>query len=138
MLLFGFCTIMYGAERAADLTHRFLLKKDQVAVVEIKKDYPSTFPKEGILTFRWTLYHNRRLVVLLDYEGFKHQYILEPKYGRNRLQLFLTGDYKRIDRRPYMLLTFEHFNTKERRALLIARFNDPAKRLEIRIKKPTK
>ena len=137
-LLLWFCTFVYGAGGETDFSHRFKLKKDQLAEVVIKKDYAATYAKEGIVTFRWTLWHNKRLVVLLDYEGFKHQYILEPRYGRNTIEIFLTGDYKRIDRRPYMLLTFEHFDKKERRADLMAQFHDPAKRLEIKIVKPKK
>ncbi len=136
LLLFSLC--LQGGRGDFDFIYQFDLKKDQLAVVEIKKDYPHSFKKEGILTFRWTLFHNRRLVLLLDYEGFKHQYILEPRYGRNTIEVFLTGDYKRIDRRPFMFLTFKRFNIKTKRALLVAQFSDPAKRLEIKITKPKK
>lgn len=132
------CTFLSGAEGGFELTHRFTLKKDQPAVIEIRKDTPVTYAKEGLLTFRWTLWQNRRLVLLLDYEGFKHQYILETKFGRNTTELFLTGDYKRIDRRPFLLLTFEKFSKKERRATITAQLHDPDKRLEIKIKKPMK
>lgn len=119
-------------------THRFILARDEPAVVEIRKDYPVTFPKEGMLRFRWTLFANRRLVLLTEYEGFRTQYVLEPRFGHDSVRIFLTGDYKRIDRRPFVLLTLERFDTKRARAHLLAQFHDPQKRLEIRIKKPKK
>jgi hypothetical protein len=121
-----------------EFRHLFTLKKDQIAEIEIKKDYPVTFPNEGILRFRWTLYHNERLVLLVNYEGFRTQYILEPKYGRRTIKLYLTGDYLRIDKRPFMLLTFDTFDTKLQQAKLLAEFSDHEQRLEIKIKKPLK
>ena len=131
-------TFLFGGMENFDFTHLFVLKKDQTAVVEIIKDYPRTFEHEGVLRFRWTLYHNKRLVLLVDYEGFKTQYILETKYGRNTIKLFLTGDYPRVDKRPFMLLSFSEFDVKTKRAKLLAEFADPEKRLEIKIKKPEK
>ena len=129
-------TLLLAATANFGFSHRFLLKKDQTAVVMIKKDYPETFEKEGILTFRWTLYQNQRLVLLLDYEGFKQQHILMRLYGRKSVKIFLTGDYKRIDRRPFVLLTFEKFDQKKSVATITAAFSDPQKRLEIKILKP--
>ncbi len=120
------------------LIHRFALQKDQIAEVIIKKDYPKTYAKEGVLQFRWTLFQNRRLVLLVDYEGFKSQYILEPKFGRRSIRIYLTGDYKRIDHRPFVLLTFERFDRSKKRAHMLAEFSDPAKRLEIKITQPKK
>jgi hypothetical protein len=129
-------TVLFAATANFGFTHRFILKKDQTAVVQIKKDYPKTYKKEGILTFRWTLYQNRRLVLLVDYEGFKQQHVLMTLYGRESVKIFLTGDYKRLDRRPFVLLTFDAFDEKKRVAKITAAFSDPQKRLEIKILKP--
>lgn len=119
-------------------TKRVVLKKDQIAEIVIQKDYPKSYAKEGLLQFRWTLFHNKRLVLLLDYEGYKYQYILEPFYGRRSVRVDLTGDYKRIDRRPFMLLTFERFDSRKRLAHFLVEVSDPAKRLEIKTKKPAR
>ena len=131
-------TLLSAGTENFDFTHLFTLKKDQTAVVEIIKDYPRTFRHEGVLRFRWTLYHNKELVLLVDYEGFKTQYVLETRYGKNTIKLFLTGDYPRLDKRPFMLLSFSDFDDKTKRAKLLTEFADPEKRLEIRVKKPEK
>ncbi len=131
-----FATLLSAAAANFGFSHTFVLKKDETAVVEIRKDYPKTFPKEGILVFRWTLYQNRRLVLLVDYEGFKRQHVLMPRYGRRSVRVYLTGDYRRIDRRPFVLLTFESFDSKKGVAKIAAAFSDPQKRLEIKILKP--
>ena len=39
-----------------DYQYGYILKKDEIAKVEIKKDYLPTKKDEGILKFRWTLY----------------------------------------------------------------------------------
>ncbi|RUM65114.1 MAG: hypothetical protein DSZ05_06665 [Sulfurospirillum sp.] len=139
LLIFSVWAVLLSAgTENFDFSHMFTLKKDQIAEVEIKKDYPRTFAHEGILRFRWTLYHNKALVLLVDYEGFQTQYILETRYGKNVVKLFLTGDYPRIDKRPFVLLRFDSFDLKQKRAKLLTEFADPEKRLEIKIKKPEK
>ncbi len=136
--LFALVTLLAARAENFDFRHLFSLKKDQVVEIEIKKDYPKTFPKEGLLRFRWTLYHNRHLVLLVAYEGFKTQYILEPRYGRKTVKLYLTGDYPRIDKRPFVLLSFNAYDAKLKRVKLLAEFSDPEQRLEIKIRKPVK
>jgi len=138
LMVFMFATLLHGGAENFDFTHLFRLKKDQIAEVEIKKDYARTFKHEGTLRFRWTLYHNKALVLLVDYEGFQTQYILETAYGRNTVKLFLTGDYPRVDKRSFVLLSFSAFDTKTKHAKLLAEFADPEKRLEIKIIKPKK
>ncbi len=134
LLLLG--AVLGANEANFGFVHRFVLKKDQIAEVIVKKDYPKSFAQEGILRFRWTLYHNDRLILLADYEGFRYQYTLMQRYGRDSVKIYLTGDYKRIDYRPFVLLTFEKFDTNHKRAVILAQVSDPQKRLEIKITKP--
>ena len=134
LLLFG--AVLGANEANFGFVHRFVLKKDQIAEVIVKKDYPKSFAREGILQFRWTLFQNSRLILLADYEGFRYQYTLMQRYGRDSVKIYLTGDYKRIDYRPFVLLTFEKFDMSKKRATLLAQFSDPRKRLEIKINKP--
>ncbi len=134
LLLFG--AVLGANEANFGFVHRFVLKKDQIAEVIVKKDYPKSFAREGILRFRWTLFQNSRLILLADYEGFRYQYTLMQRYGRDSVKIYLTGDYKRIDYRPFVLLTFEKFDMSKKRATLLAQFSDPRKRLEIKINKP--
>jgi len=134
LLLFG--AVLGANEANFGFVHRFVLKKDQIAEVIVKKDYPKSFAREGILRFRWTLFQNSRLILLADYEGFRYQYTLMQRYGRDSVKIYLTGDYKRIDYRPFVLLTFEKFDMSKKRATLLAQFSDPRKRLEIKFNKP--
>ena len=115
-----------------DYSYSYTLKKDEIAKIEIKKDYLPTKKSEGILKFRWTLYKADRLVLLVDYEGFKYQYILQKLYQRDRVKINLLRDFPEIKNQAYAIIAFKDF--KNNKATLEVFIKDSQKRLEVRFK----
>ena len=140
-VIFGilcFTTFLFCKSVDIDFAHTFLLKKDQVAEVVIVKDSEKSFEQEGNLKFRWTLLQNKRLVLLVDYEGFKRQHILQTRYGLNSIRIYLSADYKKAARRDYLVLRFKSFDAKSKKVKLDMDFVDLSKRFEIKILRPKK
>lgn len=67
------------------------LKKDEIVFAKV-----STTQTSRDLTMRWTLFKKDGVVVILKYDGFVHQFILYPDFGRNSFVLRLEegGDMK--------------------------------------------
>ncbi len=136
--ILGFVVLLYGGRADIGFTHTFLLKKDQVAEVVIVKDEKKSFEQEGILKFRWTLFHNKRLVLLVDHEGFKRQHILQTAYGLNSIRVYVNADYKNSARRDFLVIRFISFDDKSKKVKLDMEYVDLSKRFEIRIVRPKK
>ncbi len=118
-----------------DYTHDFILKKDEVAVIKVRKKADSS---SRILQLRWTLYTNERLVLLVNYDGFPRQYILQKEYKRNSIRITLRDDYSLRAKRSYLILTFKDFSDNNRTALIKAFVADPNKKIEIGFIDPKK
>ncbi len=136
LLTFIFFVQTYANKSLWEYTHSFTLKKDQIVEMKIVKDYKKTFQYQGVLKFRWTLFHNDRLVLLLNYEGFKKQYILETRHKLNTIKLNLTDDYKRIDKRPFAIMKFISFDSGKQKVKMDFLVSDPSKRLEVKLVTP--
>jgi hypothetical protein len=113
-------------------SYSYTLKKDQVARVVIKKDYLPTIKKEGILEFRWTLYKGDKLVLLVDYEGFPTQHLIEKRYRRDTVKVKLLGDYPSISKEAFAIIRFRDF--KNKKATFDVMVRDPEHRMEVRFK----
>ena len=124
--------ILFGSNSFWNYTYSYETKKDEVVKISIKKDYLPTKKSDGILKFRWTLYSGKRLVLLVDYEGFKYHYLLEKNYKRNIVTINLIGDFPSIKERAFALIKFRDF--KNNRAFFDVKIRDPQKRLEVRFK----
>jgi len=113
-------------------TYTYTIKKDEVVNIEIKKDYLPTKKSDGKLNLRWTLYSGEKLVLLVDYEGFKNQYLLEKRYKRDAIKINLIGDFRGIKNQAFALVVFRDF--KNKKATLDVKIRDPKHRLEVRFK----
>ncbi len=118
-----------------EYTHDFVLKKDEIGQIKVIKRVDSTV---RILTLRWTLYQNERLVILAKYDGFPTQYIIQKEYKRNSIKITLRDDYSEAAKRCYLILTFKDFNDTKKSALIGAFITDPQKRIEIQFIDPKK
>lgn len=127
---------LYGAEVIKwDYTHTFELKKDEVATISvIKKEYENQSKLEGVLTFRWTLFHNELLVLLVNYEGHPTQHVLQKMYKRDTIVLSLVGDYEQLTQRVLLKLNFSDFSNEI--ATVKALIYDPKKRVEVKFIDP--
>ncbi len=133
-----FSLFLYSKSVDIGFSHTFSLKKDQIAEIVVIKDTPKTFPKEGELKFRWTLFQNERVVLLIDYEGFQSQYILQKRYGLNSIRIYVSGDYKKSALRDFLILRFVSFDDKRGIVKLDMEYVDLSKRFEIKILRPKK
>ncbi|MCH9814573.1 MAG: hypothetical protein K0U47_11605 [Epsilonproteobacteria bacterium] len=137
MGLLFFCNLYAVSTPSWDYTHTYQLKKDAVATVEItKKDYTSQVDPDGKLYFRWTLYHNKLLVLLVNYEGYPTQHVLQKKYKRDLVRINLLGDYSREGERVFLLLKFTDFEKTKNIATVKAMILDPQKRIEVKFSGP--
>ena len=136
LTIFIFVMLLEGNKNIWDYRHTFSIKKDQLVEIKVVKDYKKSFPDEGTLKFRWTLFHNKRLVLLLNYEGFKKQYVLEKNYKLNTIRLNLADDYKHIDQRPFAIIKFLSFDSGTKVAKIDFLVSDRAQRFEVKIVSP--
>jgi len=127
-----FSTIAFSESSFWSYNHSYSLKKDKLVRVEIKKDYLPTKKSDGILEFRWTLYKAKKLVLLVSYEGFKTQYLLEKKHKRDVVSINLIGDYKSVGSRSFAIIKFSDFDDKKKVANLEVMIRDENKRMEVR------
>jgi hypothetical protein len=135
-LLFSL-SLFSGEFKDWDYTHTFTLKKDEVAKIRvIKKEYESQPKPEGDFSFRWTLYHNKLLVLLVNYENHKTQYALQKLYKRDAVTFNLLGDYENFNQQVILKLKFLEFSKDK--ATLEAMIYDPKKRTEVEFIEPKK
>jgi len=118
-----------------DYAHDFVLKKDEIAMIEVTKREDNT---KRILQLRWTLHANERLVVLVKYDGFPTQYIVQKEYKRNSIRITLRDDYSESSKRCFLILKFKDFDEEKKIATIQAFVADPKKRIEIGFIDPKK
>lgn len=133
VLVLLFCISLYAAPAISwDYTYTYKLKKDETATISvIKKDYTASSKADGKLYFRWTLYQNDLLVLLVNYEGVPSQHVLKKSFKRDAVRINLTGDYKREDQRVFLILKFSDFEKTKNIATVKAMILDPKKRIEV-------
>ncbi len=112
-----------------DDTKSYSLKKDQVAKISVTKR--SNRDRQQLL-FRWTLYSDKRLVLLVKYDNFPTQYLLQRDYKRNSIRIYLRDDYQHSYKRAYLVLRFADFDEKKEEAKIEAFVYDPDKVLEVK------
>jgi len=130
--IFFITSILIAESSFWNYSYSYLLKKDQVARIVIKKDYLPSIKEEGILKFRWTLYKANKLVLLVNYEGNPTQYLIEDKYRRNTIKIKLLGDYLSVSKEAFAIIRFNDFKNKKASFDVLVR--DPEHRLEVRFK----
>lgn len=87
-------------------------------IVELKKDEILRIvfiPKKGKkqeLTYRWTLYKDGGLVVILRYDGFVKQFVLYSDYQVDSFKQPLYPENK-VHERPFLLLKFLGFDRQK-------------------------
>ena len=118
-----------------DYSHDFFLKKDEVGVIEVTKREDQS---KRLLHLRWTLFENKRLVVLVKYDDFPTQYVLQKEYKRNSIKITLRDDYSDSFKRTFLIIKFDDFATKKKTAHLKVSIADPKKIVEIKFIDPKK
>ncbi len=101
--------------------HQSLGKDQQMVIVVTDKD------EEKLLIFRWTLFHNKGLVTLLNYNGEPSQHLLYKRYQQNSIKVKLALRQNESSRQhPYLLINFLGYNYENKRADFEILHKDPS------------
>jgi hypothetical protein len=127
-----------SAEQNFKYEHRFVLKKDEPALVLInhkevtKKPTADNPNNEYLLRMRWTLFTNNMLTLLVNYRGYPTQYVLEKKYPLQNVVIpLLPVGINPVTARTYAKIEFNDFNQSARTATLNVFIADQADRVEV-------
>ena len=133
LILFLLCDISFAKERSIwNFQYSFNLKKDKIATVFINK---SDKDKQGnslyVLKFRWTLYANKNLILLSNYMGYPHQYVLKKTHSMDRVRIKLLADGNDYNGKIYALIVFSDFNKNKNSAILDVYIKDETKKIRV-------
>lgn len=62
------------------------------------------------LRFHWTLYIDKGLVFLANYDGFNHQTILYNNFRKNSFRIKLAEEGKKRGLSPYVVIMFKSYD----------------------------
>jgi len=119
-----------------EYTYTFRLKKDETARIEVHKNLQNPSSLSGVMEFRWTLYKNEGLVLLVKYEGFPRQYVLYRKNDRDFIKISLSKKPPKEWLESYLLMKFEDFDEKSYTAVLGVFIKSPLKEFEVSFIEP--
>jgi hypothetical protein len=105
--------------------------------IYLKKDYPAIYKifynkKIYTLKFRWTLYKNRGLVMLYNYENHSFQNVLYKDYQLNGYKIYITKHDLVND--PYLMVYFRDF--KDNLAKINILIYNPKRNIKIKLNEP--
>lgn len=86
-------------------TKSFVLKKDEEVKVLVKSE-----GQERLLSFRWTLYTDKALVVHENFDRFVGQHILYASHASQSFRKRLLPPKKSEKDVPYILVVFKKFD----------------------------
>ncbi len=99
-----------AADKLWDHQHRYTLKKDEIANITISTTESKGLDKSQVF-FRWTLIVKDRVTVLLNQQGYPHQYIMYKKRSLDRVLLPLLPDGPdELNDKSYLLLVLSDIN----------------------------
>ena len=93
--------------------YEFHLKKDETAKVKISYRDKKVFLRDGVFTFRWTLYKNGALITHDSYQKVKAQHVLYKKYGLDSFRVKLVPTGTNLLNDIYMFVLFKSFDKKK-------------------------
>ena len=121
--------------------HQFVLKKDEIGNIfinrkEVRKKATKENPNnEYLLRFRWTLFANNLLIVLVNYRGHPTQYVLEKKYPLESIIIPLLPDGEDvINSQVYVKIVFNDFNQSNKEAVFDIFIKDVGERILVEFK----
>lgn len=108
--------------------HRIVkLKKDKIEKILVRSE-----SYEKLLTFRWTLYHNKWLVFFVSFNGFVQQHLLALNNYNQSIRIdLLTRGRTRLPP-PMMLIKFKKFDFIKNRAHFELLMRDKDDKIELK------
>lgn len=92
-------------------TKSFVLPKDRLVKVLVKSE-----GQERLLTFRWTLYTDKALVVHESFDRFVGQHILYASHANQSFRKRLLPPKKSEKDVPYVIVVFKKYDEGEKTA----------------------
>lgn len=142
VLVVIFCgCAMLNAAPAYEYNHRFALKKDELGFVFInrkevtKKATVENPNNDYLLKFRWTLFANDQLFLLVNYRGHPYQFIMKKTYPLESVTVPLLPDGEnKMDSRVLARIFFNDFDQSNREAILDIFIEDNQERIQVEFK----
>ncbi|MDD2383788.1 MAG: hypothetical protein PHN18_06315 [Sulfurospirillaceae bacterium] len=144
IVIFSFLLLLTStlfAKQSFEYQHQFSLKKDEIATIIInrkevvKKPQNDNPTNEYILHFRWTLYANNTLIVLVNYRGYPTQYTMQKKSPLDSVIIPLLPDsIDRINGRVYLKMVFNDFSQGNKEAIFDIFIEDTNQRILVEFK----
>ena len=136
------CTLsLFGAPIQYEYEHEFVLKKDEIGIVllthkEVSKKPTADNPNnEYMMKFRWTLFTNNMLTLLVNYRGYPTQYVLERKTPLKAVMIpLLPEGENRLISRTNLYIFFTEFDEHNKTAKLDVAIEDNAQRVDVEFK----
>lgn len=104
----------------------FTLQKDQLVKVLVKGE-----GQERLLSFRWTLYSDKALVVHENFDRFVGQHILYASHTNQSFRKRLLPAKKNERDAPYVIIVFKQFDEGVKTARMDLLLIDKEKRVEL-------
>ena len=147
-ILFGFVFLInsvflsdVNSAQDEGYSHRFFLKKDEIArvIIEpkelVKRPQAAPLSKKLLLKLSWTLFANDQLFVLVNYEGHPYQFIMKKAYPLDQVSMMLLPDGEnRVDTRLIAHIGFHDFEQTRQEAILDVWIEDKQERTEVEFK----
>ena len=141
LFLAAFLSSTLLSEELFQYRHQFILKKDEIGSIfinrkEVRKKATKENPNnEYLLRFRWTLFANNSLIVLVNYRGHPTQYVLEKKYPLESILIPLLPEGENvINSRVYTKIVFSDFNQSDKVAIFDIFIQDVNERITVEFK----
>lgn len=122
ILMFSFT--LYGASWRE--SKNFVLKKDQVVKILVKSE-----GLERVLSFRWTLYTDKILVVHESFDRIVGQHMLSTGYPNQSFRKQLLPQKRSHKDIPYALVVFKKFDEGNATAAMDLLLIDKESRIEL-------
>ena len=126
--LFIFTALFLSTISANDFARKLeiSLKKDEQKKILVKYD-----SIEKLFKLRWTLYHNKGLVVLRSYDKIVAQNVLYLRGKNQSFLLELSPSERDYYNPPYFLVKFKDFNYEKNEAIFEIFLSDKNERIEL-------
>lgn len=126
--LFIFAALFLSTISANDFARKLeiSLQKDEQKKILVKYD-----SIEKLLKLRWTLYHNKGLVVLRSYDKIVAQNVLSLQGKNQSFLLELSPGGRDYYNPPYFLVKFKDFNHEKKEAIFEIFLSDKNERIEL-------
>jgi hypothetical protein len=136
--LFFFCITWALSANTWDHQFHYKLKKDELAnIVLYKTKANSKELKKSEFIFRWTLVVKDRVTILVNNQGYPHQYILYEKRSLKSVRLPLMPDgSNRLTDNAYILLVLSDINQRDNEVNFDIFIKDQKKRILVDFKEP--